>query len=197
MRWILYFSLFSIIGYIIEVVLCSITQRRMANRGFLFGPYLPIYGFGGILIMLTTTETRDNFALTFLISMAVCSALEYMTSLIMEKLFNVRWWDYKGERFNLHGRICMRNSLAFGIGGCILIYSALPVVDNIIDILSNTWQTILAVVMMVIFGLDTLISSYANSKVKYLADLNKTVGDQTREIKKAANRAIAQIFKRR
>ena len=197
-RLMLLFTIFSVTGYIIEVILCSIGQKRVSNRGFLFGPYLPIYGFGGILMMLTTREIQDNFLLTFLVSMGVCSALEYFTSFLMEKLWHVRWWDYSDERVNLNGRICMRNSLAFGISGCILVYSALPFVTGMIDWLPWGWQVGFSIFFLVIFVLDTIASSYANSKAaKVVRGLSKMVDDQTREIKRQANRAIAQLFKRK
>lgn len=196
-RLMLYFSLFSILGYIIEVILCSIGQKKMVGRGFLFGPYLPIYGFGGVLILLCTEKTQGNFALTFLISMGVCSALEYVTSFLLEKIFHLRWWDYsRSDKLNLNGRICARNSLAFGIGGCILVYSALPLVDRIINLLPEDWRLVVALILAVIFLLDTIASSYVTGKLKNVEEIGKIIGDQTNEIKRHAKKALKQLFKK-
>lgn len=194
-RLILYFTVFSIAGYFIEVILCSIDQKRVVNRGFLFGPYLPIYGFGGLLMMYLTKDIRDNFLLTFLISMSVGAIIEYVSSFLLEKIFHVRWWDYSlTDKLNLNGRICMRNTLAFGIGGCILIYSALPGVNALLDFIPKSIQIALAVIAALVFLVDTIVSSYANAKVTNMADFNQIMGDQTNEIKKYAKLVIKQFF---
>ena len=190
-----YFFVFSIGGYIIEVILCSIGQKKFVNRGFLFGPWLPIYGFGGLLIIALTSPIRDNFLLTFVISMAIGAVIEYVSSFLLEKIFHVHWWDYSlTDKYNLNGRICIRNTLAFGIGGCILVYSAFPLISSILNHLSVGWEIGVAIVLSLIFIFDLVVSSYANSKVKYLADFNKVVGDQTNEIKKNAKQAIKMLF---
>lgn len=190
-----YFTVFSIAGYFIEVVLCSLDQRRVVNRGFLFGPYLPIYGFGGILMMYLTRGVRYDFILTFLISMSVGAIVEYISSYVLEKLFHVRWWDYsQTDKLNLNGRICMRNTLAFGVGGCVLIYWALPAINGLLRILPVGVQVAVAIIAAIIFAFDTVISTYANAKVTSMADFNEILGDQTNEIKKYAKLVIKQYF---
>lgn len=194
-RLILYFTIFSIVGYFIEVILCSLDQKRVVNRGFLFGPYLPIYGFGGILMIFLTQNVRDNFLLTFLISMATGAIIEYISSYILEKTFKVRWWDYsQTDKLNLNGRICVRNSLAFGFGGCVLIYWAKPMIDGVFHILPPAVEIALAIIFSLIFLLDTIVSTYANAKVTSMADFNEILGDQTNEIKKYAKLVIKQFF---
>lgn len=194
-RLIWYFTVFSVAGYFIEVILCSIDQKRVVNRGFLFGPYLPIYGFGGIFMMYLTRGVRYDFVLTFLISMTVGAIVEYISSYILEKLFHVRWWDYsQTDKLNLNGRICVRNTLAFGVGGCVLIYWALPAINGLLRILPVGVQVAVAIIAAIIFAFDTVISTYANAKVTSMADFNEILGDQTNEIKKYAKLVIKQYF---
>ena len=192
---VIFFTVFSVVGYFIEVIFCSIQQRKMTNRGFLFGPCLPIYGFGGLFMMFLTRNFVDNVFLTFLISMGIGAIVEYFSSFLLEKIFHVRWWDYSlTDKFNLNGRICLRNTLAFGIGGCIMIYFALPVLENLLKITPFAVQLIISIILVVILLIDTIISTYANLRVSSMADFNEILGDQTEEIKKYAKLVIKQFF---
>lgn len=195
-RIVLYFSIFSVFGYLAEVLSCAIWYRKLLPRGFLFGPYLPIYGFGGLIVTFATMGTRDNLALTFLISLAVCSVLEYITSYLLEKIFKVRWWDYSSDKYNLHGRVCVRTSLLFGICGCIFMFQVLPIIDWLIDLLPRGWQIGVSIFMLVVFILDAIVSSFANSKIKNMkiamSELT-THSDQTATIKRTARKAVKQF----
>ena len=193
--WMLTFTFYAVFGYIVEVVLCSLHQKQLVGRGFLFGPVVPIYGFGAVFVLLTTTPFSDSFILTFLVSMLVCSALEYLTSFIMEKMFGIRWWDYtKSEKYNLNGRICLRNSLAFGVCGCVIIYYIQDFVAALLDSLTPTLRVILATIALVLFIIDTILSTYATKTATDRHDFGGVEGDKTTEIKRACRRVIKQIF---
>lgn len=145
--------------------------------------------------MYLTRGVRADFILTFLISMTVGAVVEYLSSYVLEKIFHVRWWDYsQTDKLNLNGRICMRNTLAFGVGGCVLIYWALPAINALLRLLPVTVQIVVAVIAAIIFLLDTIVSTYANAKVTSMADFNQFLGDQTNEIKKYAKLVIKQYF---
>ena len=116
--WFLLFLLYSIIGYIAEVVSCSITLKKIVlNRGFLIGPYLPIYGFGCLIMVWLLFRYEDDLLVLFIMSAFFCTVLEYFTSLLMEKLFKLRWWDYSNRKFQINGRVCLNNALLFGFSG--------------------------------------------------------------------------------
>jgi len=101
------FFIYAILGWIIETTLVSIEKKKFVNRGFLIGPYCPIYGFGGLAItILLKNYTKDPIVL-FLMAVIICACLEYFTSYIMEKLFKARWWDYSKKKYNINGRICL------------------------------------------------------------------------------------------
>ena len=192
--WVLYFFVYAFSGYLVEILLCSLRERKLVNRGYLFGPILPIYGFGMIAILFATLPVRGDLTGTFLVAALVCSILEYFTSWAMEKLFGIKWWDYsKSDRWNLNGRICMRNCLAFGIAGCLITNQIHPIVEHLIFSL-GPFQIPLAVVLFILLLLDFFASTYAVEKVKHSIKLKFLPGDQTNEVKKLTRRAIAQLL---
>lgn len=113
----LFFIIYSFVGWSAEEIYCSIIERKLVWRGMLFGPICPIYGFGGILIMYALYPLRNTWVWLFLASMFITSVLEYFSSWLLEKLFHAQWWDYSDLRFNINGRVCLINSILFGLGG--------------------------------------------------------------------------------
>ena len=114
----IYFMLFIIyafLGWVMECTLGIIEKRKFVNRGFLIGPYCPIYGVGVVGVTLLLSRFSNNVVLLFILSTILCGVLEYFTSYIMEKIFHARWWDYTTTKFNINGRICLETLLPFGI----------------------------------------------------------------------------------
>lgn len=111
-RVIFYFMIYSVVGWIYETTLCSITDRHFVNRGFLNGPYCPIYGSGALLDVLILGRIENPFLL-FILGVLVTCSLEYLTSYVMEKLFKARWWDYSDKKFNIGGRVLPARSGGF------------------------------------------------------------------------------------
>ena len=190
---VIYFFIYSFIGYLVEVVYCSIAERKLVNRGFLFGPVLPIYGTGMLLILVSTKGVTDNLALTFLVSMGVCSVTEYLISWAMEKIFRIKWWDYS-EVYKLHinGRICLVNSVLFGVAGLLVVNWVQPTIAEFVVRIPR--QEIVAGALLVLVALDTIASTYAVKQVEHSKELEKISGDQTNEIKKLARAAIKQLL---
>ncbi len=104
-QWVLLFFLYSFCGWCWEVFLYLVKERRFVNRGFLFGPILPIYGFGAVGILLTCVPVEGNMALVALVGTIAASLLEYVTGFLMESIFHVRYWDYSQRPLNLNGYI--------------------------------------------------------------------------------------------
>lgn len=195
-HFVLFFTIFAVMGYVVEAVNSLLHQGKLSNRGFLFGPYLPIYGFAGVIMIgLVNIIPRDNFVVVFLTGMLMGTTLEYITSYLLEKIFHLRWWDYsKTDKLNLNGRICLRNSLAFGVAGLFFVYLLMPGVNNLIEAMPKVLQIAIAIVMTIIYLVDFVASSYANLKVKNMEELSKAVGDQTKEIKKNAKKVIKTLL---
>jgi len=118
-RVFLFFVAYSIIGWACEVVYCSFLERKFVNRGFLHGPVCPVYGFGALIVVFALRPVADNIPLLFVTSVLATSALEYTTGWVLETIFATKWWDYSDQRLNVHGRVCLKNSLIFGALGVI------------------------------------------------------------------------------
>ena len=137
-RYFLLFFFCSMLGWLMEVT-CKLFQfHRFINRGFLIGPYCPIYGFGAVFVTLLLSGFSDHPIAVFLLAMLVCGTLEYVTSYVMEKLFHARWWDYSQRKFNLNGRVCANTLIPFGLLGLVMVYFLKPLVFGWFDALSET-----------------------------------------------------------
>ncbi len=128
---VLMFFSFSFIGWLWEVALHLISDGRFVNRGVLHGPWLPIYGAGGVMILILLNRLRKKPVLEFLAAITLCGVVEYFTAYYLEMTHNgMKWWDYSGYFLNLHGRICAEGLLVFGLGGVAIVYVLAPVLDN-------------------------------------------------------------------
>lgn len=112
--WI--FILYACIGWLVEVSYAALSKGVFENRGFLNGPYCPIYGFGILIVTTLLSPLQDNLIWLFLGSVALTSALEFLTGLVLEKIFKQRWWDYSDVPFNIMGHICLKFSVLWGLG---------------------------------------------------------------------------------
>ncbi len=183
------FFIYSIIGWICEMICCNTKSNHFVNRGFLIGPYCPIYGVGAVIMTLLIKPSND-VAATFLKAMAICSILEYITSVIMEKLFQTRWWDYSTKNFNLNGRICLQTMILFGIGGVVIIEWANPIIFGLIYNLNQIALTIIATITFVIFMTDLIVSyNIINGFKKVQRDIRK---DSTEEVTKLVRKTLKE-----
>lgn len=152
------FITYSIIGWVIEEIDILILQKKVVNRGFLIGPYCPIYGFGSLFIILFLNKYLDDPIVLFFMTMISCGILEYLTSFIMEKIFKTRWWDYSDEKFNINGRICLETLVLFGIGGLVISYLAQPFIMSILTLIPTNILNIIAIILSIIFIIDNIVS---------------------------------------
>ncbi len=154
----LFFFFYSIFGWFMEVILSFIKSKKFINRGFLIGPYCPIYGFGALLITFLLRKYSDDIVALFCLGMILSALLEYYTSFLLEKIFKARWWDYSDKKFNLNGRVCAENTIAFGVLGVILVSFINPFVVNNIEKLSRVTINSIAIMLAVILILDIIVS---------------------------------------
>lgn len=165
---IIYFFVYSILGWICETVFCYITGEEYKGRGFLYGPYCPIYGVGGLTIAYTLIPFRDNILLIFIFSIIISTILEYVTGYILEKTFNRKWWDYSNRKFNVKGRICLGNSMLFGILGIVTIYLIHPVIVETITKIPVYIAPVIATIISVILLTDLYFTLKQLNKEKYM-----------------------------
>lgn len=150
---LLFFTI-SFIGWLWEVVLFYFTNHTFINRGIYKGPYLPIYGVGGLLLCFFLHSYQKKPLKVFLWSLFVCSVLEYLTSYFLELQWGIRWWDYSGHFLNISGRICLLGAVVFGIGGTALVCLFLPIYQKIYNRFSQKWRLILMILLLLVFAAD-------------------------------------------
>lgn len=167
-EYFLYLFIYSVLGWICEVVYCRIVHGNWTNRGFLSGPYCPIYGFGGLFIVLLLSPFTSNPLLVFLLSILVTTTLEYITSFLMEKIFNAKWWDYSNEFLNINGRVCLATAIPFGILGVLVMYFIHPLTTKFIGLIPN-WiinYIVGGLISLTLLDIVTTISTLFNLKDK-------------------------------
>jgi len=153
-QFALYLAIYSFLGWLCECVWCLVLDRRIVNRGFLSGPWCPIYGFGAILILKLASPFSHNPALVYIISVAAASILEYYTGWLMETLFRSRWWDYSHMRFNLKGRVCLLNASIFGVLGLVIVFFVHRRAALLVDLLGPGRQRVLAGIFLTLLLAD-------------------------------------------
>lgn len=180
----LYFIIIAVCGWFIEITLQLIQKHKFADRGFLIGPYCPIYGVGGLLITVFLNGLKEQPAALFCFAIVLCAILEYLTSYLMEKFFHARWWDYSKNKFNINGRICLETIIPFGILGLLLIYIINPFIFNNLAKVQNDILNIIAIVVAVIFVIDNVVSFKIISNFSVVMEKfdNENPKDNTQEI---------------
>ena len=149
------------VGWVWEVSLSMISYGRFVNRGVLHGPWIPIYGFGCVLILLLLKRFRMRPKVEFSMAVLLCGCIEYFTGFFLELTHNgQKWWDYTGYFLNLHGRICAEGLLVFGIGGMAFVYVIAPLIDNWVKEHLNKKLSAACLVLLLLFGGDVIYSHF-------------------------------------
>ena len=191
-KMFLAFIFYSIFGWIMEVIVTIVADKKIVNRGFLIGPYCPIYGTGFLGIVLLLKKYMEHPIGLFFLIVFLCSAIEYITSLIMEKLFKARWWDYSNRLLNIDGRVCLTNSIAFGVLGIIGLYYINPYVEGAISSFPNPLIHLLTSILLVVFITDIVISF--NIMNRFKDKIKHASKDNTEEIKEKINELLYNNF---
>ncbi len=158
--YILFFFTFAFIGWIWEIILCFILNGELVNRGAMAGPWLPIYGYGCTLILLSLKKLRDKPIIYFIASMLLCGIVEYATACYLEYFRGMRWWEYDGYFLNINGRVCLEGLLLFGFAGCAVTYLFAPILNNIYSKIKKNIRIIICVILVLLYGVDLVYSSY-------------------------------------
>ena len=161
-----FFIIYCVCGWIWESSFCSIKAKKWINRGFLMGPYIPIYGCGALVVYLTLYPLKEVLWLVYMGGVVFPTILEFLTSWIMEKLFAATWWDYSNEKFNIQGRICLKVSLFWGFFSVIMVEILHPIVLALIDKLPRTAGQVLGGLFIVVFSADFVNTVVATLDVK-------------------------------
>ena len=153
-QWMLFFYIYCFIGWVWETGYVSVKERKWVNRGFMHGPFLPIYGSGAIVILFATLPVKDHLMLVYILGLVSATVLEYCTGACMEKLFEVRYWDYSDQPFNLNGYICFFVSLAWGVFSVILVRFGHVPIEGLVLSIPKTAADIAAFALTIYVAVD-------------------------------------------
>ena len=182
--YFLLFMIYAILGWIMEVTCKLVQYKRFINRGFLIGPYCPIYGYGALLITILLKRYTSDPIVLFVMAIVVCGTLEYLTSYFMEKIYKARWWDYSTKKFNINGRVCLETVIPFGILGLLIMYILNPFFIGKIEAIPPIILNVLSGILLIIYICDNIISGIV---IRYVKKTEKDLGkelDNTEEITK-------------
>ena len=170
------FFVFSFAGWIWEVISHYIAYGELVKRGVLQGPWLPIYGFGCILILTVLNKFRAKPLHQFLAAVILCGTIEYFTGVYLEFVYNgQKWWDYSGYFLNLHGRICAEGLLVFGLGGIAVVYILAPLLDNVIQKINRKKLIIVCTILIALFVLDNIYSKNTPNVGKGITNIETVI----------------------
>lgn len=189
-----YFIIYSIAGWALESVYRSFCEKKIINSGFLIGPFCPIYGTGAIIMLLLLEGFKKNVLVLFVISFLVLSIWEYFVGVLLEKIFKTKYWDYSDQKINIKGRVCLFNSICWGILGILFIECIHPFIEKNIELINPLYLNIIIVIITVLFITDTIISIMTTINIKVALDkieeLNNQIKEKLEEIKNLNSKDI-------
>ena len=151
---VILFVVMSFVGWLWEVAIHLVEDGEFVKRGVLSGPWLPIYGAGGVLILLFLGRYSKTPVRLFLMTMALCGIMEYTTGWYLEKMYHTRWWDYSDLYFQIQGRVCLVGLLVFGLGGLFLVYRLAPAASRLLQKIPPRTLEILCLILILLFLAD-------------------------------------------
>lgn len=176
-KFFLWFIFYSCAGWVYESILCSITDKKLVNRGFLNGPVCPVYGFGAIAVIFFLSDNQSSYLELFVTGAFLACTIEYITSVLLEKLFHAKWWDYTRYKFNIQGRVCLLGAIVFGTFSVVLIKFIHPIIVGYTNLIANNVLIYVAAGTSLIMAIDLVVT------VIHLLGLN----GRLKEIQEAIN----------
>ena len=196
-RYLTAYFVFSVLGWILESIYCTIKERKWQNRGFLYGPLCPIYGFGSIIALLVYDLIslgivhQLSWWMTLIVGFFLSMILEYPTSYILEKPFHARWWDYSDLPLNINGRTCVITSLGFGIGAIIIMNYLIPSYEQALVIIPASIIAISCVIFVAIHSSDITLT------ISHLTNFQKNIDEMEEIFQSKMTETVDKIFERR
>ena len=183
---IFYFIIYSFLGWCLESVYKTIIFKKPTNSGFLYGPFCPMYGIGAVL-MIWAGQLSSNPIVIFIMAFLIFSVWEYLVAVIIEKLFKTKYWDYSHLKFNIQGRVCLKNSIYWGILGVLLIYVIQPVIRNLTEMIPHDILVYVDVILMIAILVDTVVNifriMFIDKKIRQVFEIGETIKEKISELK--------------
>ena len=187
------FMIYSIAGWLMESIYRSIIEKKIINSGFLHGPCCPIYGFGAIFLILLFSNIKNPIWL-FILGFVTLTLWEYLVGVLLEKIFHTKYWDYSEERININGRVCLKNSVYWGILTVIFILIIHPTIAGLIYKIPEEVLTNINIILYSILLIDTIISSLKihsiNKHIEKLKTINTDIKDRLGKLKQDAQNML-------
>ena len=184
---LLYFIIYSFLGWVMESAFRSIIEKKMINTGFLKGPFCPIYGIGAIIMFLFLDHFDKNIFFLFLISMITLTIWEYIVGVLLEKIFKTKYWDYSEQKFNFQGRICLLNSIYWGVLGVAFVKYIHPFIQRIVSKVDIQILYYTTAIITIVFLVDMILSIVKVKNIRITLEkieaLNKEIKEKLKEIK--------------
>ena len=191
MEIIAYFIIYSFFGWVMESVLKTAVQKKLVNSGFLYGAFCPIYGFGALIMIFAFSTFENNIIVLFLVSFFVLSVWEYIVGWFLEVIFKTKYWDYTNYKFNIHGRVCLLNSLFWGFLGVIFIHFLHPFIESKIQLIPQDILTYTVFVLLFAIFVDLIISVVKlldlQNKMNKINELNDLIKQKISELANSTN----------
>ncbi|HIE0087066.1 TPA: putative ABC transporter permease [Clostridioides difficile] len=197
-KYILYFFIYSFLGWTVESIGCSIASKRIINRGFLNGPICPVYGFGAVIV-ISLLGRFNNVVIVFLLGMILTTILEYFTGFILETLFHAKWWDYSDRKFNIKVRVCLKNAIYFGVMSVLIIRFIHPFIKYFVSIIPYRILISMAIITTLWTILDLIVTIITlkklDIKLNLLDDIITDLNDINVKLDKFDRGEIQALFK--
>lgn len=184
---ITYFILYSFLGWVLESIYRSICERKIINTGFLIGPCCPIYGIGAIIMFLFLDTFKENPVILFFIAMFILTLWEYIVGVLLEKIFHTKYWDYSNQRFNFQGRICLTNSIFWGILGVVFVKYIHPWIQTLVEKINIDMLTYIVTIAGMVIIIDLIVSiikvKNIKSTLQKIEEINKEIKEKLKQLK--------------
>lgn len=194
----LLFAMYSFLGWAAESIYCSIPAGKPINRGFLTGPFCPIYGAGAMLVVAALSSFHQNIILLFLAGALLTSVVEYLTGWLLEVLFHTKYWDYSDQRFQLQGRVCLKNSLMFGVLSVAAVTCIQPFLLSLAGRLPDRGLSWLSVGLALYFLTDTTLTvmeiTRLNGKLSELQQVMDEIKEKAHTASVETREALQEII---
>ena len=183
---IFYFIIYSFLGWCLESVYKTIINKKPTNSGFLYGPFCPMYGLGAIM-MIGASYLSNNIIVTFIMAFVIFSVWEYVVAVIIEKLFKTKYWDYSNLKFNFQGRVCLKNSIYWGILGVLLVFIIQPAIENLTDLIPNDILIYIHTILIIAILVDATITIFRitiiDKRIRQVFEIGETIKEKLAELK--------------
>lgn len=195
-RYFVWFVVYGCMGWVFETIYCTAITHKWANRGFLFGPICPIYGVGGLAIscileLFARFDGDLKWWHIYILSAVGSAIMEFITSWVLEKLFHAYWWDYSERRFNIQGRVCLGNTLLFGIAGLVVIYGIYPFMTSWSVPIPGIAMEAISLVLMALLSADMTLT------VSELTDLDENIVEMSENIQQHMTQFVDELEEKR